>query len=317
MHNLLRRGAEAFEAFAPGEGWPLPPDTVWIDLKAPSREEELAVERALGFDLPTRTEMAQLEPSSRFYQEGGATFMTATLLARRDDGLPTATPVTFVLARGALVTIRYDDLRAFALFTERALRDPPKSGSAALLELLDALIERLAQILDELDDQVENASTSIFQRPDSGDFKPMLTGLARAQSTTAIAKQSLVSLKRLASYAELSEEVSGDAECRAHMDSIQNDVQSLTEHSAHQSSHIAFLLDAALGLISIEQNSIIKIFSVIAVIFMPPTLVASIYGMNFHHMPELSWVFGYPMALGLMALAGVLPVLWFRKRGWF
>lgn len=317
MHNLLRRGASAFETFAPGEGWPLPADTVWIDLKAPTRDEELAVEKALGFDLPTRDEMAQLEPSSRFYQERGATFMTATLLARRDDQLPTAAPVTFVLARGVLVTIRYEDLRAFTVFTERAPHGDLTSGPAVLLELLDAVVERLAQILDQLDDQLEDASAAIFQRPAGGDFRPLLTSLARAQSVASIARASLVSLGRMAGYAELAADISSDPECRAHMDSIQNDAKSLTEHAGHQASHIAFLLDAALGLINIEQNGIIKIFSVMAVIFMPPTLVASIYGMNFHKMPELSWPWGYPMALGLMVLAALLPVLWFKKRGWF
>ncbi|WP_091735457.1 magnesium transporter CorA family protein [Phenylobacterium immobile] len=317
MHNLLRRGASAFEAFAPGEGWPLPADTVWIDLKSPTREEELAIERALGFDLPTRDEMAQLEPSSRFYQEAGVTFMTATLLARRADQIPTGEPVTFVLARGVLVTIRYEDLRAFTIFTERAPHSALDSGPAVLLELLDAVVERLAQILDQLDDQLEEASAAIFQRPEGGDFRPLLTTLARAQSIASLARSSLVSLGRLAGFAELAGDIARDPECRAHLDSIQNDAKSLTEHAGHQASHITFLLDAALGLINIEQNGIIKIFSVMAVIFMPPTLVASIYGMNFHRMPELSWAFGYPMALGLMLLAALVPVVWFKKRGWF
>src|SRR3546814_337316 len=130
-------------------------------------------------------------------------------------------------------------------------------------------------------------------------------------------RTSLVSLARLLSFAALAQEIAVDPDCSAHLRSLQSDAQSLTEHASFQSSHIAFLLDAALGLIGIEQNGIIKIFSVMAVIFMPPTLVASIYGMNFHHMPELSWPFGYPMALGLMVVSAILPVLWFRKRGWF
>jgi magnesium transporter len=126
-----------------------------------------------------------------------------------------------------------------------------------------------------------------------------------------------VSLARLFSFAALAQEIAADPDCQAHLKTLQRDGQSLTEHAGFQSSHIAFLLDAALGLINIEQNSIIKFFSVAAVIFMPPTLVASIYGMNFHHMPELGWRFGYPMAITLMLASGLLPVWWFRRRGWF
>ncbi|MEO8114213.1 MAG: magnesium transporter CorA family protein [Phenylobacterium sp.] len=318
MLNLLRRAAPGFEVQAPGEGWTPPADAIWIDLKSPTREEELAVEGALGLELPTPEEMAQIEPSSRLYQESGATFMTATLLARASEGPPVAVPVTFVLAKGLLVTIRYDELRAFSVFAERAPQSEIASGSAALLGLLDAIVERLAEILERTAEGVEQASAAIFRRtPQGRGFQGLLTELARGQSVTSTTRTSLVSLARLLSFAALASEIVADQECKAHLKSLQRDVQSLTEHASFQSSHVAFLLDAALGLINIEQNGIIKIFSVMAVIFMPPTLVASIYGMNFHHMPELSWRAGYPLAIGLMLISALLPVLWFRKRGWF
>src|SRR5205085_6074093 len=124
------------------------------------------------------------------------------------------------------------------------------------------------------------------------------------------------SLARTLSHAALAHEISHDPECRAHRMSLPADVQSLTEPAGYLSSHIAFLLDAALGLINIEQNGIIKFFSVVAVVFLPPTLVASIYGMNFRHMPELNWWFGYPMAIVLMVASAILPILWFKRRGW-
>lgn len=318
MLNLLRRGAPGFEVQTPGEGWTPPANTVWIDLKTPTREEELAVEGALGLELPTPEEMAKIELSSRLYQENGSTFMTATLLARASEGPPAAVPVTFVLAKGLLVTIRYEELRAFNAFAERAPHSELTSGAAAVLGLLDAIVERLAAILEQTSDGVEQASAAIFRRtPQGGGFQALLTELARAQSVTSMTRTSLVSLARLLSFAALASEIAVDAECSAHLKSLQSDVQSLTEHASFQSSHISFLLDAALGLINIEQNGIIKIFSVMAVIFMPPTLVASVYGMNFRHMPELNWLLGYPMALGLMLISALLPVLWFRRRGWF
>jgi magnesium transporter len=315
MLNILRRGAHGFLTQTPGEGWLPPDDVVWLDLKSPTPEEEARVEAALGLDLPTREEMADLEPSSRLYQDGGATFMTSTLLARSAAG-PSASPVTFVLAKGMLVTIRYDEFRAFTVFAERATGADITSGTAALLGLMDAVVERLAELLEGAAAAVEQSSFSIFNRPQAGDFRPVLTDLARSQSLASMVRASLVSLGRTVSFAALAQEIASDPECQAHLKSVQTDVQSLTEHAGFQSTHISFLLDAALGLINIEQNGIIKFFSVVAVVFLPPTLVASIYGMNFRHMPELDWPWGYPMALALMVASAVLPLLWFKRRGW-
>jgi magnesium transporter len=316
MLNLLRREAPGFDLQTASADWRAPADAVWIDLLFPTREEELAVEAALGVELPTPDEMAQIEPSSRLYQEGGATFMTATLLAKADEG-PKGVPVTFVLAKGLLITMRYGELRAFSVFAERAPAAGLESGSSALLGLLDAIVQRLAEVLDDQGDAVEAASTAIFNRPSNKAFEMLLTDLAKAQSATSMTRTSLVSLARLVSFAALAQEIASDPDCSAHLKSLQADAQSLTEHASFETSHIAFLLDAALGLINIEQNGIIKIFSVMAVIFMPPTLVASIYGMNFHHMPELAWPLGYPMAICMMVTSAIVPIVWFRKRGWF
>jgi magnesium transporter len=316
MLNVLRRGQRAAQVEQVGEGWRPGPDVLWLDLLTPTRDEELAVEAALGLQLPTVEEMQALEPSSRLYQECGGTFMTATLLARSHEDQPFATPVTFVLAKGLLVTLRYQELRAFSVFAGRAPENDHQSGTAALLGLMDAIIERLAKTLDDMGDKVEQASGAIFNRPKAGNFRPLLTNLSQAQSVTSQTRNSLVSVARTLGYASLATEISGDPECRAHLETLQRDVQSLTEHAGYQSSHIAFLLDAALGLINIEQNGIIKFFSVVAVVFMPPTLIASIYGMNFDVLPELHWKAGYPLALLAMLVAAALPVLWFKKRGW-
>ena len=317
MLRLLRRGAAELEAVAAADGWRPPEDALWLDLLTPTRAEELTVEKALGVELPTREEMAEIEPSSRLYQADGATFMTATLLARQPDDRRIDAPVTFVLVKGLLVTIRYNELKAFDLFAERAHGLGVETGTVAMFNLLDAAVERLADVLEHTGAEVEKVSASIFARPKGAQFEALLTDLARAQSLTSKTRNSLVSLARLFSFAALAHEIADDADCRTHLRSLQRDGQSLTEHAGFQSSHIAFLLDAALGLINIEQNGIIKFFSVAAVILMPPTLVASVYGMTFHHMPELAWRFGYPMALSLMALSAIGPILWFKRRGWF
>lgn len=317
MLKLLRRGAHSPEIVTLTKSWRPPQDALWLDLITPTRDEELAVEAALGLELPTREEMAEIEPSSRLYQAHGATFMTAGLLARRDENGRADAPVTFVLAKGTLVTIRYDQIKAFDLFSERAHALGVASSSSALFNLLDAVVERLADLLEHSGAEVEAVSQAIFARPKGAQFEALLTDLARAQSLTSMTRGSLVSLARLFSFAALAPEITADPECQAHLKTLQRDAQSLTEHAGAQSGHIAFLLDAALGLINIEQNGIIKFFSVAAVILMPPTLVASVYGMNFKHMPELEYHWGYPMALSMMAISAILPILWFKRRGWF
>jgi magnesium transporter len=316
MLQVLRRGDVAFRSEVGSPVWSPGEAVVWIDLLKPNRAEELAVEASVGIDLPTPAEMAALEPSSRLYQERGATFMTARLLARSHEDAPFATPVTFVLAGGRLITLRYEGLRAFDVFSGRATAADESCGATALLGLLDAVVERLAHVLDDTAARVETASTAIFSRPRGGDFRPTLTGLAQAQSLHALVRDSLVSLGRLLSYASLAPEIAATPGGATHLASLQHDVQSLIEHAGQQAAHVTFLLDAALGLINIEQNGIIKFFSVVAVIFMPPTLIASVYGMNFRLMPELEWAMGYPMALGLMVVAAAVPLLWFRYRGW-
>ena len=320
MLRLYRQDAAAPDVvtIAAPDAWRLPPDTVWIDLETPTRDEELAVERELGLDLPTPEEMEKIELSSRLYQEAGATVLTATLLARADDEHPITTPATLVLTRNILVSLRYNPMKAFAVFGQRMGQDHTiRSGAEALLGLLDAVVERLAEVLERGSDQTQASSNAIFDRPRGSAFEPLLTGLARTQSTTALARSSLVSLSRVASFAGLASEIAAENACQAHLTSIQHDIQALTEHSSHLSSHIAFLLDAALGLINIEQNGVMKIFAVATLVLMPPTLVGAIYGMNFEHMPELHWRLGYPMALILMLVSGVAPILWFRRKGWF
>ncbi|PLR28892.1 magnesium transporter [Caulobacter zeae] len=318
MLRVLRQGAPGFEPGGQTPDWRLPADAVWIELVDPTRAEEVAVEQSIGLLLPTREEMAEIEASSRLYQEDGGTFMTATILVNAEGELPTAAPVTFVLAGDKLVTIRYVEPRAFSVFAAQAERQPSlcPHGPQTFLGLLDAVVDRTADILERTASEVETQSRAIFGRPRGVAFEKILSRLGRAQNVNAKARDSLVSLARLLSFASLAEQFEGDKELRDHLKSLQRDVQSITDHSSYLSGNITFLLDAALGFINIEQNQIFKIFSVFSVVFLPPTLIAGIYGMNFLHMPELGWKEGYPMALGLMLIAALAPLIWFRRKGW-
>ncbi len=322
MLRVLRRNAHRFDIYSEDaltSAWQVPEDTVWVDMHCPSRSEELAAELALSLQLPTPEEMQQIEPSSRLYREAGATFMTASLLTRSDQDVAELCPVTFVLTGDRLITVRFFNSKAFDVFGQRALSPTTDSSSGAdtFLGLMDAIIERGAEVLEAGSAQVQESSAAIFSRPKGGAFEPLLTSLARTQSTTSLVRTSLVSLGRLASFAALAHEISEDPAHQIHLSSIQHDIQSLTEHSGYQASHISFLLDAALGLINIEQNATMKFFAVVTVLLMPPTLIGAIYGMNFKNMPELEWPFGYPMAICLMILSGLIPFLWFRRKNWF
>jgi magnesium transporter len=297
---------------------------VWIDLLNPTPAEEKKVERALKFNVPTREEQQEIEASSRLYQENGAYFMTATLLYNADQGEPRTTPVTFILAGQRLVTVRYAEPRAFSIFVARCNRSETdlKSGAAVLIGLLETIIDRLADFIERLQAEVEGLSHSIFEIKGGAAsrqrrFDVLLRAIGREGEITSKARESTHSFGRLLTFlVHAANERKEVKPLQARIRTAARDVASLTDHATFLSGKIIFLLDATLGMINIQQNDIIKIFSVAAVVFLPPTLIASIYGMNFHHMPELDWWFGYPLALGLMVLAAVLPYLYFKRRGW-
>lgn len=318
LRVLLKGDGGLHEVDESDPAWSLPRDAAWIDLLDPTREEELAAEKALGILLPTRDEMAEIEVSSRLYVEDGAHFMTAFVLIGADDQTPLLAPVTFVLAGGRLVTIRYFEPRAFQVYAGQAARDGDfcTGGTGAFLGLLDALVDRLADILERVSTEVDTASGDIFRPDRKGGFKPILRRLGRSQAVTAKARSSLVSLARLVSFAALAEDIASLKDHRERLRSLQRDIQSLTDHSAYLTENVTFLLDSATALINTDQNEIMKVFSVWAVALMPPTLIGSIYGMNFDHMPELRSPIGYPLALLAMVAAMAVPLWWFRRKGW-
>lgn len=326
IHSYVARGA-AIERidFAAGAAIPA---ALWIDLDAPSDDERRAVEAALAIPLPTREEMQEIEPSSRLYAENGALFMTATIIAHADDPNPTANPITFILANHTLVTLRYSDPRPFLTYGQRLLRAQAicGSGEEALIGLLETVIDRIADILEKVSVDLDGIARQIFAgvaEPAVGgersDLQLVLKNLSRDEDLTSTSRESLLGLLRVVRFFTAAGEAPSKKESKDHktrLKTIARDIAILNEHVSFELQKIAFLLDATMGMINIEQNRIIKLFSVAAVVFLPPTLVASIYGMNFRHMPELDWVFGYPMAIGMMIMSAVLPYLYFKRRGW-
>ena len=298
---------------------------VWIDLLNPSKAEEASIESMAGVAVPTREEMAEIEVSSRLYVENGAYFMTATILYAVDSPEPQATQMTFILTDKRLITVRYAEPRAVQMFLSRASKGDVTCDSpvAIMLGLLESIIDREADLIERLQLDMERISQTIFDRKGgsrsrSSRFDVILKQIGKAGEISSRARESLLSIGRVFTFLGqvLAQRPTQDPAILQRLKTEEKDVQSLTDHIAYLNARITFILDASLGLVSIEQNQIIKLFSVAAVMLMPPTLIASIYGMNFKHMPELQWEWGYPAAIGLMFASALGFYIYFRRRGW-
>ena len=300
---------------------------VWYDLINPTREEEHFVEQCLGIAVPTRDEMKDIEPSARLYNEAGAEFMTVTALSNLHDHDPVKAPITFVLSGKTLVTIRYAEPSPFAIFEANAMRPGARSlvtGEQVMVGLLDAFIDRTAQVLETIGDELDGISREIFRSKvksatrKARNLEALIEKIGNKGDLLTLVRESLVSILRLTTFHQTREAANTKLakDARQEFKILQRDAASLGDHAGFLSNKINFLLDATLGLINLEQNQIIKIFSVAAVVFLPPTLVASSYGMNFVHMPELAWEVGYPLALCLMIASAIRPYVFFTRRGW-
>ncbi|MGN8019912.1 magnesium/cobalt transporter CorA [Phyllobacterium sp. 22229] len=307
----------------------LPDNTVWIDLLNPTHDEDVQTETWTKTAIPTREDMVEIEESSRFYTENGGQYLTAPILYFTQDKHHAISPISFILTGSFLVTVRYAEPRAFSLFVSRAskpgngLINEKCSGVTILLGIIEAVTDRIADILEGVASDIDQNSHTIFRRSDNDkpmttkNFRDSLTRIGGQGAFLSKVRESIAGVSRLLVYmAAITEQNSYKKETKAWIKSLERDTQSLSTYVDFLSNKITFLLDTVVGLISIEQNAIIKIFSVAAVAFMPPTLVASIYGMNFQFMPELKTMWGYPMAIGMMIASAVIPLLIFRKKGW-
>ncbi|MCW5680028.1 MAG: magnesium transporter CorA family protein [Xanthobacteraceae bacterium] len=317
------RGA-SLERIEVKEGGTCPPNAIWLDLVAPTIAEDKIVEAEVGISVPTREEMAEIEISSRLYIENGGRYMTATLLYNTETEKPGTTAITFILTGQRLVTVRYDEPKPFTYLAGKLSKacSINTTGPTIMVELLDAIIDRLADILEKLAAEVDRVSTRVFERNGARDdpnhrYQAILRTIGRKGDLLSKARESLVSLGRLVLFFTNEAEAVGLAkDQRAHLKSVARDISSLTDHAHFLANKITFLLDATLGMVSLEQNDVIKLFSVMAVTLMPPTLIASIYGMNFKHMPELDWAYGYPLAVIAMVIAAIGPYFFFKWKRW-
>ncbi len=325
--GIACRELETGEAF--------PARMLWVDLLHPDETERALVAALLGLNLPTRSQMAEIEVSSRLRADGHAAYLTTDVLVGSETPDPEIGDLTVVVAPGCLLTLRYSEPRALAMFAYRIQNQAQLFATQedGLLAMLDAIVDRTADVLEAIGRRVDDLSLQIFRRGpeeqtiDRRSAKPgrkrkekqlqeILQGIGRAGDMNHKVRDSVNGMIRLVTFLGPILTHRLNNEQMKKFKALDRDLRSLSEHAQSSAHETSFLLDATLGQINIEQNAIIKIFSVVSVVFMPPTLFASIWGMNFHAIPELSWSWGYYMALGVMVASAVLPLAYFRRRGW-
>ncbi len=325
IHLLCQDTGDRLRPGTVTEDGGFPPGSVWIDLLNPTTGEDRKVEKYLGISIPTREEMHDLEPSEIIYTENGAHYMTARIICQSETIVPKLADVTFILTEKALVTVRYDEPGAFNIFLNRVSKAGGCSAQpeSVLDGLIEAIVDRAAEVLRGVGDQIDEASRRVFSGrgqdvEQGGAYQAVIQKIGQYEHIISNVRESMVSVERVLLFlsANYNRPKKAQTGFSAEWRSAVRDVQAIEEHATFLSNKLQFMMDATLGLVSIEQNKIIKLFSVVSVALMPPTLIASIYGMNFKVMPELEWQWGYPLALGLMVLFAVLPYMFFRWKKW-
>jgi magnesium transporter len=325
MLTLHARTGEAHQAPADPGTATLTPEIVWVDLLQPSPSETAFVERASGLHLPSFEDLSEIETSSRLRAQHGVLYLSAPLVHSANAGDPRTTPVGFVLGPELLVTVRFEELTAFATFGQEA----PGTASEAFAGLIEAIVDRNADILEHIAAELDTLSHRLFRsgpigggrhhRParEDADLRLILRRVGASGDLASKIRDGLLGLGRMVPYVENLGAAWLPEAVKPRLETVCRDIASLSDYDAHLVNKVQLLLDATLGLINVEQNNIIKVLTIVSVVGVPPTLVASIYGMNFKDMPELSWAWGYPYGLALIALSAVGPLLWFKWRGWF
>ncbi len=303
----------------------LAPDIVWIDLLKPASEESAFVERVTGLKLPSFEDLSEIESSSRLRSVEGALYLSAPLVYRTAADDPQATPVGFILTPEHFVTVRFETPTAFTTAAQRAY----PTAHEAFGCLMEVIVDRIADILERIAAELDAVSHRLFRsgpvetggnrRPAraNADLRVILRRVGRSGDLASKIRDSLLGIARIVPYVENNGAVWLSPETKSVLQTLRQDIYSLSQYDEHLTNKLQLLLDATLGLINIDQNNIIKVLTIVSVVGVPPTLVASMYGMNFHNMPELDWAWGYPYGLALIALSAITPLLWFRWRGWF
>ncbi|MFM2059342.1 MAG: hypothetical protein RLY71_3727 [Pseudomonadota bacterium] len=290
---------------------------VWVDLEAPTAEEKAWVRSRFGVTIPDNIVDDDLEESARFYEEDNGELHIRSDFLIDDGAAPRNVRAAFILFGNVLFSVHAEDLPVFRLLRLRARRVPAliENAKDVLLKLYDADAEYSADALEGIYDNLEKVSARVLKQDvDDTAASEALGAIAREEDLNGRIRRNVMDTRRAVSFMMRSRMLSAEQFEEARQ--IMRDIDSLDSHTAFLFDKINFLMDATVGFININQNKIIKLFSVASVALLPPTLIASIYGMNFKFMPELEWQYGYPFAIGLMLVSVVSPFFYFRRKGW-
>ena len=305
---------------------PLHPGAVWIDLLNPTDAEARLVGELTGLAVPTLAELSEIETSSRLQRRGEALYLSTPSVVVDEAGVVVVTPVGYVLTRDRLISVRFAKLPAFEAFNRECAADPKQEHRSAdlFLGLLEAVVDRIADVLEREGDVLDQCSKRIFAANEGG-FKParvdrvlrtILREIGGVGTLLSRLRDTLLGVGRIVPFVDANAAAWTLPEDRPRFVSLRADIASLSDYDAQLAGKVQFLLDATLGFIGIEQNNTIKVLTIVSIVGIPPTFVASLYGMNFKNIPELQWNWGYQYALALMVVSAVAPLVWFRVRGW-
>jgi magnesium transporter len=297
-------------------------DAVWIDLKNPSDAEVAEVEAATGLHVPSREEISAIEASSRLRRVRDDLYLSTPLLSAGEA--PRLTPVGFVLSRHRLVTVRFDELGAFQTAAENAEGDDEITSLGVFTCVFESIIDRAADTLELLAGELDSTSREVFHgthRNRSRDRQELrqrqvLNKVGRIGERLSQTRDVLLGVGRIVAFVIEVRHPGDDGHIADRLKAVRQDITSLNDYEAQLAGKVQFLLDAVLGFIGISQNDIFKVLTVWSIVGIPPTLMAGIWGMNFKAMPELSWAWGYPMAWAAILLSALIPLAWFKWKGW-
>ena len=302
------------------------PTATWIDLVNPSEDEIAQAAALFGAPIPTFDELSEIETSSRLRARGVRLFLSTPIITGSDTKTPEIAPLGFLLSPTLLVTVRYAPSKAFDTVINECGQVQDLTAEEAFIRLLEEIVDRQADHLERIGAELEHISRKTFARASSrGGAGPLnntalrliLAALGSAGDRLSMTRDGLLGIGRITPFVmERGHACVCEPEHQQRLNAIRSDVTSLDDYESHLSDKTQFLLDAVLGLINVAQNDIFKVLTIVSVVGIPPTLIASMYGMNFVHMPELQWHYGYPYALGLIVVSTLIPLAWFKWRGW-
>jgi magnesium transporter len=300
-------------------------DKIWVDLISPTPEEIKAVEQAFSLHLPSRADLSEIENSSRLRTNGDVLYMSAPLIGKNEDGSLEGSPTGFILCSKACITLRYRDIGAMDAVIEKLKGRQDLNPGDIFVDILEEVVDRAADKLESSGDTLNQASHSIFSEKapkkakvgrDTNVLRDLMKRIGRASEHMSIVRYTLVCLVRMTHYVEDRAQGWIEPPCVERLHAVRADIASLEQYEENLLSRIQLLQDAATAFISIEQNDVVKVLTIASVVGIPPVLIVGVYGMNFKDMPELTWTYGYPYALGLMAVSMIVPLVWFKIKDW-